>query len=208
MKLGYLLLLPLLFGARPSAPPTVRVTFSPLTKAAYLQAKKGCIKTKPRVTFPLKKVRGRIVIPTAKGAKIFQDKGVGTDNDDQAQYEYLGYLPQFECHVVLAHLWERTLWVLIQKSSKQRELYDAPSYSPDLKTFIVISRGLEYSVYPNSLRLFQFESGAWREVWSLEPKSWEPYQVDWLTSTTLLLKEKHWSKDLAQEWYTYVRLSM
>jgi hypothetical protein len=206
MKVRFLLLLPLLIGARPSAPPAVRVTFSPLTKAAYLQAKKGCIETKPHVTFPLKKTHGRIIIPTAKGQKAFQDKGIGTDNDDQAQYEYLGYLPQFECHVVLAHLWERTLWILIQKSGRQIELYDAPSYSPDLKSFVVISSGLEYSVYPNSIRLFQFDNHAWQEVWSLEPKNWEPYRLCWASNSSLLLIKEMWVGKNPGTAFTYSKL--
>ena len=99
-----LLLLPVLLLQLPAAgPPSVRVTFSPLTKAAYLVAKKASIATKPVTTFPLKKVRGRIIIPTAQGQQVFRDKGVGTDNEDQAQFEYLGYLPQFGYHSLLGH---------------------------------------------------------------------------------------------------------
>ena len=67
------LLLTLLLKLLPAGPPAGRVTFSPLTKAAYLAAKKKAIVTKPKMTFPLKKVRGRIVIPTAKGNVVFKD---------------------------------------------------------------------------------------------------------------------------------------
>jgi hypothetical protein len=193
VKLPFLLLLPLLVVARPGGPSALHVTFSPLTKAAYLQAKKSCVVTKPRVTFPLKKANGRLVIPTAKGRKVFQDRGVGTDNDDQAQYEYLGYLQQFGTHVLLAHLWERTQWFMIDKDGRQIELYDAPLYSPDGKSFVAIAAGLEYPVYPNSLLLYRFAEGRWRQVWALEPTTWEPVDICWNNSSTLLLKKKTWT---------------
>ena len=86
MKPVLLLLLALLLKLPAAGPPAVKVTLSPLTKAAYLAAKKGAVSTKPAITFPLKKVRGRIVIPTAKGPKVFQDKGLGTDDIEQGEY--------------------------------------------------------------------------------------------------------------------------
>ena len=76
MKLLLLWLLPLLGYFPTAGPPAVRVTFSPLTKAAYLAAVKAAVVTRPNVTFPLKKVRGRIVIPTAKGRVVFKDNEV------------------------------------------------------------------------------------------------------------------------------------
>jgi hypothetical protein len=100
MKVGFLLLLPLLIGDWPSAPPAVRVIFSPLTKTAYLQAKKYCIETKPRVTFPLKKVGGRIVILTAKGQRIFRDGWIEGEHDEDTRYKYLGYWPSLHWHLV------------------------------------------------------------------------------------------------------------
>jgi hypothetical protein len=41
VKITFPLLLPLLVSAQPGVPPVAQVTFSPLTKAAYLQAKKA-----------------------------------------------------------------------------------------------------------------------------------------------------------------------
>ena len=54
MKLLLLWLLPLLSYYPAAGPPAVRVSFSPLTKAAYLAAKKSVVSTKPVMTFPLK----------------------------------------------------------------------------------------------------------------------------------------------------------
>lgn len=210
MKLLLLWLLPLLSYLSAAGPPVVRVTFSPLTKAAYLAAKKAAVSTKPAMTFPLKKVRGRIVIPTAKGPKVFRDKGVGTDNDDQAQYEYIGYLPKFGYHLVMGHFWERTNWLLLGPVGPALELYDAPRYSPDLKYFVVVSAGIEYAVFPNEIRLLKFINGRWQQVWQLEPSvdpmTWEPAEILWLSNSTLLLKKKMYTGKNPGSTFSYSKL--
>ncbi|OGX87512.1 hypothetical protein [Hymenobacter coccineus] len=206
MKLGFLLLLPLLAGPPASGPAAVRVTFKSLTKSAYLQAKKGCVTAKPRVTFPLKKEQGLIVIPTAKGQKTYQDKSLGTDNDDQAQFEYAGFTPQFGYHIVIAQLWERTQTFLVDESGKQLEFYDNPQYSPDMKSFVVVSSGLEYAVYPNVTRLFRFKNRAWQEIWSITPKAWEPSQICWTSPTTLLLSRKMWTGKSPGNTFTHAEM--
>ncbi|MDB5235846.1 MAG: hypothetical protein JWR44_2839 [Hymenobacter sp.] len=97
MKLLLLWLLPLL-GYLPAAGPVPgRVTFSPMTKAAYLAAQKTAVSTKPQVTFPLKKAQGRIIIPTAKGQKTFADIVIdeaaikkGHGEEEMETYTYLG----------------------------------------------------------------------------------------------------------------------
>jgi hypothetical protein len=205
-----LLLLGLVLFSNTIIPPSVpvHVAITSLTKRAYLAAKKGASSAKPSVTFPLKKQHGRLMIPTAKGMKVFTDKYVNTDRDDQAQYEYRGYLPQFGSHVVLAHLWERTQWFLIAKSGKQLELYAAPVYSPSGKSFVAISAGLEYSVYPNSLRLFRFEGQSWREVWTLEPESWEPIEICWTSESTLLLSKRTLASLNSDNSLTYSKLTV
>ena len=58
MKLLLLWLLPLLGYSPATGPAPVHVTFSPLTKAAYLAAKKTVVSSKPVMTFPLKKSAG------------------------------------------------------------------------------------------------------------------------------------------------------
>lgn len=211
MKLTWLLLLALLVGASlPKAPP-VHVTFSSLTKEAYLTAKKTAVVTKPKVTFPLKKQKGRIVIPTVKGQKVFQDKGIGTDDSEQGEYIYLGYLPQFEYHTVEAHLWERTQWFLLDKQGRQLAFYDAPLYSPDAKSFVVASPGIEYGVYPNEILLYRFENHHWREIWkvepSVEPATWEPNEICWLSNSTLLLQKKMWGGRKPGS-FTYAKLEI
>jgi hypothetical protein len=208
MKSLLLGLLLLLSNTAISLPRPTRVTFTPLTKSSYIVAKKGCISTKPRTTFPLKKQNGRIVIPTAKGKKVFTDKYINTDRDDQQEFEYSGYLAQFECHVVVGHFYEWSQWFLIDRNGGEITLYDAPEYSPDMQRFVSASRGLEYPVYPNVIRLFRFENHEWHEVWHIEPANWEPYYIGWTSASTLILSKKASNDKMPGGIYTYSRLAI
>jgi hypothetical protein len=216
MKLGFLLLLPLLFGARPSTPPAVRVRFSPLTKAAYLQAGKGCVKTKPRITFPLKKVHGRIVIPTAKGREVFTDITIddaaiakGHGEDESTTYTYLGYLKDFHSHLIQAQLYEITEWLLIDDNGKHFELWGEPLFSPDMKHIASSCTGIEYGGgQPNIIQLLGLQNGALREVWSLEPKTWEPYGLCWTSNNSLTLSRAMWTGKNIGNTFTYSRMTI
>ncbi|MDB5268584.1 MAG: hypothetical protein JWP58_1624 [Hymenobacter sp.] len=212
MKPLLLLLLTLLLKLPVAGPPVVRVMFSPLTKAAYLAAAKGVVVTKPTLTFPLKKVRGRIVIPTAKGPKVFQDKGVGTDDDDQAGFDYRGYSTVLKYHVVEGRYWEAFQCHLVGANGQQVSLPGLPEYSPDMQQFVVASAGIEVGFLPNSIQLFQLENGHWREVWKLEPSvepaTWEPDEIHWLSNSTLLLKKKMWTGPNPGNTFIYSRLTI
>ena len=212
MKILLLWLLVLLGHAPATGPAPVRVTFSPLTKVAYLAAKKAAVSTKPIVAFPLEKVRGRIVIPTVKGPNVFQDKGIGTDDIEQGEYLYQGYLTQFGYHVIEAHLYERTQWYLLNKQDNQLALYATPVYSPNLRCLVVASAGIEYGVYPNEIQLFRFNNNQWQLVWqlkpSVEPATWEPDEIDWLSDSTLLLKKKMWTGSTPGNTFTYSKLTI
>lgn len=211
-----LLLLTLLFELLPGGPVPVRVTFSPLTKAAYLQAKKSQMIIKPRVTFPLKKQRGRIVIPVASGSKVFTDIIIteafinqGHSESEEAAYTYLGYLPDFKCHLIKAEFYETTQWFLITAQGKQLALWGEPVVSPDNHRIAATCRGIAYGGgQPNIIQLLALQNGVLRQAWFQEPKTWEPTDIVWLSNNTLLLsklidpdgsKERHaYSKMLVQ----------
>ena len=208
MKLLQSWLLPLLGYSLATGPVPVRVTFSPLTKAAYLAAKKTAVLAKPATTFPLKKVRGRIVIPTAKGRVIFKDNDVSEENLEWEKYAYRGYSSQLECHLIEHSHYERIGSILLDKYGGQIETYDMPIYSPDFKKFATISAGLEDTIYSNSIRFFRRENHHWNQIWELEQATWEPVEIQWLSTSTLLLKKRMWAGKNPGSTYTYSRLSI
>jgi hypothetical protein len=208
MKALILLLLPLLGLAGPPKLPTMRVVFSPLTRAAYAAASKHLIYTNPRVTFPLKKQFGRIVIPTAKGQRVFRDGWIEKERDEDARYTYLGYWPSLHWHSIEGYNYGEVynLNVVIQ-GGQYMKLDGSPSFSPDTSQFVVASGSLDGLGAP-LIQLFQLKNGAWRERWKIEPTTWQVEQLEWLTANTLLLKERHWDKDFSKSWFTYARLTV
>ena len=114
--------------------------------------------------------------------------------------------------MVEAHWYERTQWFLLDKQGKQLEFYAAPRYSPDMKHLVVASSGIEYAVYPNEIQLFRFENGSWRQIWKLEPPvepgTWEPAEIHWLTGSTLLLKKRMWTGKNPGTTFTYAQLTV
>ncbi|RZJ92773.1 MAG: hypothetical protein EOO60_06885 [Hymenobacter sp.] len=208
MKPLLLRLLLLLCGAVTPQPVPVHVTFTPLTKAAYLQAVKERIVINPRVTFPLKKEHGRLVIPSAKGAHVFRDGWVDGEHDEDTHYKYLGYWSHLHWHLVEGyHYSEAYRLNVLTQSGQWLKLEELPVLAPGISQFIVVSGSLDY-IAPPAIQLFRFKKGSWQEVWKAEPKTWEPEQIDWLSPTTLLLKQKHWNKDFSRAWYTYARLTI
>ena len=216
MKSVLLLLLTLLLKLPSAGPPAVRITFSPLTKAAYLAAAKATVVTKPTTTIPLKKTRGRLVIPTAKGPKTFADiiideaaikKGHG--EDELTTYTYLGYLVDFKCHLIRVQYYETAQWLLIDISGRQIELWGEPLFSPDLRHIVAICMGIEYGGgQPNMLQLLELRNGMLWQVWTLEPKVWEPYRIKWLSSTSLVLSKEMWTGKNPGSTFTYAKLTI
>lgn len=206
MKALILLLLPLLGIAGPPKPPAVR--FSPLTRAAYAAASKHLVDIKLKTTFPLKKQHGCIVIPTAKGQRIFRDGWIEKERDEDSRYTYLGYWPSLHWHLVEGYNYGEVYYQnVVTQSGQWLKLDGSPSFSPDTSQFVVVSGALDGLGAP-LMQLFQLKNGAWRESWKIEPNTWQVEQLEWLTTNTLLLKEKYWDKDFSKSWFTYARLTI
>ena len=212
MKLVLLLLLTLLLKLPPGAPPKAHVTLSPLTEAAYLAAKKGCMVTTPKMTFPLKKVRGRIAISTAKGLVVFKDNNISEESPDWEMYTYRGYSPQLECHLIEHSQSELITDIMLDKNGRQMEAYGSPFYSPGLKSFATISAGISSPPYSNTIGLYRLENHHWRQVWEMEPSvdpaTWEPEDICWLSNTALLLKKRMWTGKVPGTTFTYAKLEI
>ncbi|HEX8659003.1 MAG TPA: hypothetical protein VF690_15780 [Hymenobacter sp.] len=208
------LVLVLLFGTSAAGPAPVRVTISPLTKAAYLAAKKGGIVTKPRRTFTLKKLNGRITIPTNKGPKVFKDvivdeaalrRGIG--EEESLVHDYLGFLPAFHCHLVKINFYETSEYLLISETGHQISLCGEPLFSPDVRYIMASSPGIEYSGgQPNMIELLELQSAGLKRVWKLEPETWEPYEVIWISDNELIFYKTLWTGKNPGNTHTYAKL--
>lgn len=201
----------LLFGMVLNSPVPVRVTFSPLTKAAYLAAKKMAVSTTPTLIFPLKKVRGRIVVPTAKGPKVFQD--ITEEIDNQEQFDYLGYDSQFRYHLVQDQFWGG-YWGwhkfhLIGENGQHLALPGIPIYSPDMCQIVTASDGTDTGHSTVSIQLYRLDNGRWRQVWKVayaeEVATWATDDIQWLSNSTLLLKKRVWAAKKPEN-FTYAKL--
>ncbi|GAA3978016.1 hypothetical protein GCM10022407_24060 [Hymenobacter antarcticus] len=193
----------------------MRVTFSPLTRAAYLAAGKACVSTKPQVAFPLRKQEGRITIPTAKGPKVFADITIeatikrGISEAELIIHQYLGYLPEFKCHLVKVEYDETSEYVLIDNSGTQIALAGEPIFAPDTQHIAAICQGIEYGGgHPNSLQVLEMSNGRLRQVWRLEPKTGEPYRICWTSATSLLLSRTMWTGKSPGTTFTYAKLEI
>ena len=213
MKTAPLLLL-LLLEAWLGGPRQARVTFIPLTKAVYLQARKGLSITKPRHTHPVKKQDGRLVIPTTAGPKVLADVvidaaavAMGHREAEAIQYNYVGYFPDFSCHLIRVQYYELTKWLLIDNSGRQLSLWGEPIFAPDQQHIFAIAQRPETgSGPPNSLQLLEMQNGALREAWSQKPKKWQPYRAYWASPKSLLLVKEARVGKPAGDTYTYAKL--
>ncbi|WP_046245128.1 hypothetical protein [Hymenobacter terrenus] len=214
MKLTLLLLLALLFETSVADPAPGRVTSSPLMKTAYMEAKKACRAAQPQRTFPLKKANGRITIPTTKGPKVFKDvivdevalqKGIG--EEETLIHDYLGFLPEFHCHLLKLSYYETSEYLMIDEAGRQITLCGEPIFSPDMRYIVASSQGIEYGGgQANVIELLELQKSGLRQIWKLEPKTWEPYRVCWASATALLLSKVMWTGKNPGSTYTYARL--
>ena len=203
-------------GGPSGSPATIRVTSSLLAKAVYLVVKKGCVETKLRVTFPLKKQRGRIIIPTVKGQKILADIVVGEafinqghSKAEMTEYIYLGYLTVFQAHLIQVQFYETTQWLLIDASGRQIELWGEPVFAPDMKHIAASCMGIKYGGgQPDIIQLLELKNGVLSTVWSSEPKTWGPYRICWSSSNSLLLSKKMWTEKNPGNTSTHSKLTI
>ena len=152
------------------------------------------------------------MVPTAKGSVVFKDNPVEEDNPDWEIYHYHGYCAQLECHLIEHNHYEWSSNILVDRSGKQTEVVSMPEYSPDFRSFATISAGIEDAVFPNEIRIYRFENHHWKQLWILEPSvdpaTWEPVEIHWLSNTTLLLKKRMWTGKNPGTTYTYAQLTV
>ena len=69
--------------------------------------------------------------------------------------------------------------------------------------------GIEYGGgQPNILQLLELRNGILQQVWTLEPKTWEPYRICWNSANTLLLSREMWTGPNPGNTFTYSKLTL
>lgn len=195
MKHSCLLLLVLLSSAASPKPPAARVIVSPLTKAAFEQARRradtpGKLLLGEAPVFTVHKQKGRLVIPTEAGNKLFKDKVFPKNEVEDVTYEYLGFFPRHQVHLIQVAYYESSEVLLVEKSGNIVRLVSVPLYSPGQQRLLAASRGIVYAMMPNSLQLVEKVAGRLQIVWETTPKKWEPVDLFWTSDSVACLKQE------------------
>lgn len=206
------LLLTLLLKLTAAGPPAGRVTLSPVTKAVYLAAKKRAVATMPPLTFPVKKERGRIVIPTSKGPKVFRDVRKAEDETAVTTYTYLGYAEALRLHILQIQLWETSEFKAVDARGNNTELWSPPIFSPQLHHLITVSANLKYDMMPSGLQLFRCAPSGLQKVWELAATAWEPDEtgVFWASESTVFIRQRRYQHRYGNKnpYFTYAKLTI
>jgi hypothetical protein len=215
MKYSCLPLLVLLSSAAGPKPPAVRVTISPLTKAAFEQARRrastlGKLLLGEAPIFTVHKQKGRLVIPTEAGSKLFKDKVFPKNEVDDITYEYLGFFPKHKVHLIQVAYYESSEVLLVEKNGNIVRLVSEPLYSPSQQRLLAASRGIVYAMMPNSLQLVEKVAGRLQIVWEITPKKWEPVDLFWTSDSVACLKQELVNSATEEPYeparFTYARL--
>jgi len=195
MKHSCLLLFALLSSAASLKPPAARVIISPLTKAAFEQAHRragtpGKLLLGEAPVFTIRKQKGRLVIPTEAGNKLFKDKIFPKNEIEDVTYKYLGFFPRHQVHLIQVAYYESSEILLIEKSGNIVRLVSEPVYSPSQQRLLAASRGIVYAMMPNSLQLVEKVDGRLQIVWETIPKKWEPVDLFWTSDSMAFLKQE------------------
>jgi len=112
-----------------------------------------------------------------------------------------------KCHLIQVQYYETTQWLLVDGTGQQLDLWGEPIVSPDRHYIIAICMGIEYGGgQPNIVQLVALQNGVLRHVWSLEPKTWEPYRICWISPDELVISKEMWTEKSQGTAFTYSKL--
>jgi|GEM_PF-5366221 len=113
-----------------------------------------------------------------------------TDTDTAAYYYYWGTLPAAHQWVLAVGLYEGRAAALVdQRSGRRTAIWGQPVASPDGRYLVAYSADLGAAYDANGLQLFKIEPTGPRLLWQYSLNSWEPREVRWQDSKTLLVKQ-------------------
>lgn len=170
-----------------------------VTKDDFLKAKKRYQSQILYDTVVFKKVNGIIKLPTEEKwvpFVIFTDTLTNTDATDIRQYHYLGQFKKIGFYIVEGNFWEHYDCYLIDKrTGKKTTTWNIPIIAPNNKFIADIApSGLEGD--PVGLQIWnivnnennQDEPITIEKYLELNEQIWDPADVVWNTSNSLILK--------------------
>ncbi|MDO7877141.1 hypothetical protein Q5H93_20515 [Hymenobacter sp. ASUV-10] len=181
----------LLLGAAGPKPPPVSI--SRISAAVYAQAEKRAAtgkKAAEKITHPVRKKNGCLVIPTATGNKVFRDKVIANNEVGDVTYEYQGFSAALQQHCIQVQYYESSEWLIVEQNGNIIHLFSPPDYSPNRALILTGSQGLVYSMMPNGMQLFRKTNGKMTLLWELRPATWEPAEFFWVSDALIYLKQE------------------
>jgi hypothetical protein len=135
-----------------------------------------------------------LIVRLADGnAATFVNRNV--EDDTGVWYTYREYLPAVHYHLVAAHLYEGTAYVLTHHDTGGRARIQAlPVFSPDGARFATASEDLESGYNPTAIQIWRVVETAFVLEWSFEPagdpvrhseEAWGPGELRWISPTEI-----------------------
>jgi WD40 repeat protein len=131
------------------------------------------------------------------------------DNDPEHEsgvsYTYREFIPEIGYHLVHAHLYEGTGYLLVShRTGDMVRIQAPPIFSPDGNRFATASEDLESRYNPNEIQIWRVSENAIVLEWSLEPAgnpvvitpgAWGPMNLRWISPTEIRVQKVTFNPD-------------
>lgn len=130
-----------------------------------------------------------VTIETDAGSVEF----VGTPSleVEVSKYEYLGFNPVTEFHVVIGRFWEHSECYLVdQRSARIDTIWSEPIFSRN--DSLIISKSLPYGLdgLPNGFQVWTLNhQRRWTKVQEHDQQDWLPLEIKWVSDREFLVKQ-------------------
>lgn len=135
--------------------------------------------------------------------KTFVDKDL--EHESGVRYTYREFIPEIEHHLVHAHLYEGTAYLLVShRTGDMVRIQASPIFSPDGNRFATASEDLESHYNPNEIQIWRIGENAIVLDWSLEPAgnpvvitpgAWGPKNLRWISPTEIRVQKVTFDPD-------------
>ena len=135
--------------------------------------------------------------------KSFVDED--SEHENGVSYTYREFIPEIEHHLVHAHLYEGTGYLLVShRTGDMLRIHAPPIFSPDGNRFATASEDLESRYNPNEIQIWRIGESAIVLEWSLAPAenpvviapgAWGPKNLRWISPTEIRVQKVTFDPD-------------